>query len=157
MKKLFLILCLLAFTGSAYAAVDYNRTSSPLSVGETDKYFKDLNSWDSSNLYVPGQPYHQNYDYSYQHVSVPGQTTSTQPIRKEYRFTTPDGETATTTAESTTVQNPNQGANVKSSTTTTVTTRRRGGYRWGKSPNETHYNFGGTGFKSKGFGQGYTN
>ena len=42
-------------TGAAYAEVDYNRNYSPLSVGETDKYFKDLNSWDSRNLYVPGQ------------------------------------------------------------------------------------------------------
>ena len=73
MKKFLLILCLLAFTGAAYAEVDYNRNYSPLSVGETDKYFKDLNSWDSRNLYVPGQPYNQPYDYSYQGGYDPSQ------------------------------------------------------------------------------------
>jgi len=153
MKNLFLILCLLAFTGAAYAEVDYNRTTSPLSVGETDRYFKDLNSWDSRNLYVPGQSYNQQYDYSYENVNVPGQTTSTQPTTQYI-----NRETGTTEYSSSGSTGTVADTATSSSTTQSTQTKRRGtGYRWGKNPNETHYNFGATGFKSKGFGQGYSN
>lgn len=146
MKNLILILCLLAFTGTAFAEAVYIRDSSPLSVGETDKYFKDLNSWDSRNLYVPGQPYNQQYDYSYGNVNVPGQTTNTQP-NPQYVYRDTEGFQGTTN-----VSNTTGNSNVQS------TKKRRGtGYRWGKNPSENHYNFGGTGFKSKGFGQGYSN
>ncbi len=138
MKNLFLILCLLAFTGTAaLAEVDYNRNYSPLSVGETDKYFKDLNSWDSRNLYVPGQPYNQPYDYSYQGGYDPSQFG--------YR------ETSYTTNSA---QNPNQGQNVNAKTDETAQAAKKGrgtGYRWGKNPYEIYYNFGATGFKSKGY------
>ena len=57
MKKLFLVLLLIGFTGTAVFAANHNyrRTSSPLSVGETDKYYEDRNGWDTQNLYVPNE------------------------------------------------------------------------------------------------------
>mgnify|MGYP004667763011 FL=1 len=151
-KKFLLILCLLAFTGAAYAEANYNRNYSPLSVGETDKYFKDLNSWDSRNLYGPGQPYNQPYDYSYQGAYDPSQFG--------YRERTIDSGDAQNTA-ATPKMYTNQGANVnavKNEDGTTVkvsTPRANTGYRWGKNPYEIYYNFGATGFKSKGYGQDY--
>ncbi len=165
MKKLLLILCLLAFTGSAYAAADYNRTSSPLSVGQTDKYFKDLNSWDSTNLYVPGQP----YNYNPQVYGTTGPYTNTQP-NGHYIYNTTGTTTGGQTAGTTTPQGySNQGMNINSpnyqGTTANVQTsgKTRGAAtvqqapkrRWNKNASENHYNFGGTGFKSSGFGQGY--
>lgn len=149
MKNLFLIICLLAFTGTAYAESNYVKNSSPLSVGETDKYFKDLNSWDSRNLYVPGQPYRQQYDYSYSgadYSSNPNYNPNTQ------------GSPRMIQGSNTNSQNSEVGVSNTTTGTTTVKstkTHRGTGYRWGKNPNEIHYNFGGTGFKSKGFGQGY--
>lgn len=163
MKKLILIICLLAFTGTAYAESNYVRKSSPLSVGETDKYFKDLNSWDSRNLYVPGQPYsytgHDNYGYTNTSSQVqssdgttkieynPNGPTRTYPVSNvnSQGFKVTDGD-----IEQTDVQTTTGNTTVKS-----TKTHRGTGYRWGKNPNEIHYNFGGTGFKSKGFGQGY--
>lgn len=164
MKKVLLILCLLAFTGTAYAAADYTRDTSPLSVGKTDKYFRDLNSWDSSNLYVPGQPY--NYDP--QVFGTSGPYKNTQP-QGHYVYT----ETGTTqdgTAAADPTRYYNQGININSpeykeakargekvapTTNSAAIQEQAPKRRWNKNASENHYNFGGTGFKSKGFSQGY--
>ena len=150
MRKIFLILCLLTFSGAAFAEVDYNRTYSPLSVGDTDKYFKDFNSWDSRNLYVPGQPYNQPYDYSYKGGYDPSKFGY-----RERTEITEGAESADGTTASTTAKNPNQGLNVNAENaveTTQAARKGRGtGYRWGKNPYEIYYNFGATGFKSQGY------
>lgn len=167
MKKIILILCLLAFTNAAYAEANYNRTSSPLSVGQTDKYFKDLNSWDSSNLYVPGQPY--NYDP--QVYGTTGPNKNTQPNgHYEYRTveTTTAGQTATDnapqqqgyTGQGMNVNSPNyQGTNqtteVSNKTKGTAHVQQAPPRRWNKNASENYYNFGGTGFNSTGFSQGF--
>ena len=164
MKKLLIILCLLVFTGSAYAAADYNRTSSPLSVGQTDKYFKDLNSWDSTNLYVPGQP----YSYDPQVYGTNGPYTNTQPIGHYIYNTTENAAGGQTNGQTATQGYTNQGMNINSpkyqgTTANTVSTKSRGTAtvqqapkrRWNKNASENHYHFGGTGFKRSGFGQGY--
>ncbi len=165
MKNLLLILCILAFTGTAYAEANYNRTTSPLSVGQTDKYFRDLNSWDSSNLYVPGQP----YNYNPQVYGTTGPNKNTQP-NGHYVYTTTETTTGQTAGST---QQPQgyygQGMNVNSpnyqgSTQATQTSTKTQGAahvqqapprRWNKNASENHYNFGGTGFKSSGFNQGY--
>lgn len=164
MKKVLLILCLLAFTGSAYAEANYNRTTSPLSVGQTDKYFRDLNSWDSRNLYVPGQPY--NYDP--QVYGTTGPNTNTQP-NGHYVYSTSETTTGGTYANGQTQGYYNQGTNVNSpnyqgadpnNTTATkapgaATVQQAPKRRWNKNASENYYNFGGTGFKSTGFTQGF--
>ncbi len=164
MKKVLLILCLLAFTGTAYAAADYTRDSSPLSVGQTDKYFRDLNSWDSSNLYVPGQP----YSYEPQVNGQSGPYKNTQP-QGHYVYTeTTTGGTTTTTVDPR--QYYNQGININSpaykeakesgkevapTTNTAAIQEQAPKRRWNKNASENYYNFGGTGFKSSGYKQGY--
>ena len=164
MKKILLILCLLAFTNAVYAEANYNRTSSPLSVGQTDKYFRDLNSWDSSNLYVPGQP----YNYNPQVYGQTGPNTNTQP-NGHYVYTTTETTTGQTTNNTTPQKYYNQGMNINSpnyqgtaqDTNTSVKTTGAANVqqapkrRWNKNASENHYNFGGTGFKSSGFNQGY--
>ncbi len=164
MKKVLLILCLLAFTGTAYAAADYTRDSSPLSVGQTDKYFRDLNSWDSTNLYVPGQP----YSYEPQVNGHSGPYKNTQPQGQYvYTQTTTGGGTSATYDPK---QYINQGININSpeykeakesgkevapTTNTAAIQEQAPRRRWNKNASENHYNFGGTGFKSKGYSQGY--
>ena len=147
MKKLFLVLLLIGFTGTAVFAAghNYRRTSSPLSVGETDKYYEDRNGWDSQNLYVPSVGNKGQNPNALNNLPDPAEA------RKIMRAN--GGELAEDIAKS-------LGGYVQEETTsseTKVGKKRTGSWRWNKNPSETYYNFGGTGFKSKGFGQGYTN
>lgn len=148
MKKLFLVLCLIGFTGTAVFAADYNyrRTSSPLSAGQTDKYYEDRNGWDSQNLYVP------NEVNSGQNPNMLNSLPSPDEARKIMRAN--GGDVARDVAKSSGGYVADGNSQV---TETQVGKKRTGSWRWNKNPSETYYNFGGTGFKSKGFGQGYTN
>ncbi len=153
MKKLFLVLCLIGFTGTAVFAAEHNyrRTSSPLSAGQTDKYFEDRNGWDSQNLYVP------NEGNSGQNPNMLNNLPSPDEARKIMRAN--GGDVAQDVAKSSGgyVMTASDATSEVTESETKVGKKRTGSWRWNKNPSETYYNFGGTGFKSKGFGQGYTN
>lgn len=151
MKKLFLVLCLIGFTGTAVFAAEHNyrRTSSPLSAGQTDKYFEDRNGWDSQNLYVP------NEGNSGQNPNMLNNLPSPDEARKIMRAN--GGDVAQDVAKSSGGYVMTASDATSEVTETKVGKKRTGSWRWNKNPSETYYNFGGTGFKSKGFGQGYTN
>jgi len=151
MKKLFLVLCLIGFTGTAVFAADFNyrRTSSPLSAGQTDKYFEDRNGWDSQNLYVP------NEDNRGQNPGMLNSLPSPDQARKIMRAN--GGELADDIAKTSGGYAAAASTTEGTASETKIGKKRTGSWRWNKNPSETYYNFGGTGFKSKGFGQGYTN
>lgn len=149
MKKLFLVLLLIGFTGTAVFAAEHNyrRTSSPLSVGETDKYYEDRNGWDSHNLYIPNEPNKGQNPNLLNDLPSPERA---RKIMKEY-----GGEVAEDISKSSGGLDAAKAAQKEMEVQ--AGTKRNGQWRWNKNPSETYYNFGGTGFKSKGFGQGYTN
>ena len=113
---------------------------------------------------VPGQP----YNYNPQVYGQTGPNTNTQP-NGHYVYTTTETTTGQTTSNTETQRYYNQGVNINSpnyqgtaqdtntsvKTTGTANVQQAPKRRWNKNASENHYNFGGTGFKSSGFNQGY--